>query len=773
MKKITLILISFYVFLYNNSFAQCSRFFATQPINYVYDKDKEVYPNNINFVNYTDSIGYNIYHRFEINVNTSLDIIDIKNPIILVKGYDPQNEITCHDSYNYYFLNKDIKYNNELLGNYLRNKGYDIITYNVGNTHRPIQVLAKSLQQFIKFINQNKKGHEELVVIGVSQGGLVARYALTEMENNNETHSVKLFVTLDTPHKGANIPVGLQALLIKFEALKYFVKELKPLYDSYRSASARQMTLYNPWKIKNDKVGSTDAHLNFYSELKTLNSCNGYPKNCKRSAIANGGLNGFNDMQGNVPGSTAAYIPLFSNAGVGIQTVPDKDYANTRTGEKGTFLFNSNWFQPSFYLKSINPPIDNCPGGYYPFFKELKSNLASVKTVDIAYENANFVSTNSAFDICNTDILQNLGVKWESDVMKLTPFDDIYWNTDQNNTYHASLTNENTEWLVWQIENFNKLPYQIDSKSEHFNLSLNAKNWQTGSSETYKAVNNLTITNSSLDTASRVTLIAGNTIKITNLILKNGSNFKAFNDKILLPKCVTNFTFDLDAIVSQTHSVFYACGEFQRKKINSIQKPAFKVENAEEFPIGTTFSWSVTPSNFTSTGHQFDVSNFDILKTEGTYSILCIANNNNFVSKVVATKSLKVECKMRKFLDFKYCDKECYYGSNNYTPFSVLRIENKETSNDQIHKLENDLSKHTFTILPNPANDFITISDFKKDNDYQITINDVHNKVIYETNVTNLDKIEIQTSNFSSGIYFITIKSNNYIEYVSKISVIH
>lgn len=761
-----------FVCLNFSTFAQCEKYFIPEPINYIYDKDKEVYPNNINFNNYTEAIGYSIHHRFDIEINPNINYMDIKKPIILIKGYDSQNEITCQDNYNYYFLNKNIKYNNELLGNYLRSKGYDIITYNVGNTHFPIQVLAKFLREFIKIINKGKKSHEELILIGVSQGGLIARYALTEMENNNESHSVKLLITLDTPHKGANIPLGLQAMLIRFEITKYFVKVLKPLYSSYRAPSARQMILYNPWKIKNEMVGSTDAHLNFYSELKSLNRCNGYPKNCKRSAIANGGLRGFNHMQGNVPGSGTLTLGLSLGIGVGIRTVPDKNYFEDYKIE-GVNLFDSNWFGPSFYLKSANQPIDNCPGGFLPFFGQIVDSLAGKADGFTLTPNANFVSTNSALDICNTNILQNLAYEGERDVMKLTPFDDIYWNTDQNNTYHASLTNENTEWLVWQIENFNKLPYQIDSKSEHFNLSLNAKTWQTGTSETYKAVNNLSITNSSLDTASRVTLIAGNTIKITNLILKNGSNFKAFNDKILLPKCLTNFTFDLDAIVSQTHSVFYACGEFQRKKINSIQKPAFKVENTEEFPIGTTFSWSVTPSNFTSTGHQFDISNFDILKTEGTYSILCIANNNNFVSKVVATKSLKVECKMRKFLDFKYCDKECYYGSNNYTPFSVLRMENKETSNDQTHKLENDLSKHTFTILPNPANDFITISDLKKGNDYQITINDVHNKVIYETNVTNLDKIEIQTSNFSTGIYFVTIKSNNYIEYVSKISVIH
>lgn len=44
-------------------------------------------------------------------------------------------------------------------------------------------------------------------------GGLVARYALRSMEIQNQMHGVDKFISFDSPHLGANVPVGFQKLL--------------------------------------------------------------------------------------------------------------------------------------------------------------------------------------------------------------------------------------------------------------------------------------------------------------------------------------------------------------------------------------------------------------------------------------------------------------------------------------------------------------------------------------------------------------------------------
>ncbi len=51
------------------------------------------------------------------------------------------------------------------------------------------------------------------VVLGASMGGLVARYALRDMELEGKTHDTRLYVSFDTPHQGANFPLGFQAMI--------------------------------------------------------------------------------------------------------------------------------------------------------------------------------------------------------------------------------------------------------------------------------------------------------------------------------------------------------------------------------------------------------------------------------------------------------------------------------------------------------------------------------------------------------------------------------
>ena len=44
-------------------------------------------------------------------------------------------------------------------------------------------------------------------------GGQISRYALAYMEANNIEHNTRLWVSIDSPHLGANIPIGLQTLV--------------------------------------------------------------------------------------------------------------------------------------------------------------------------------------------------------------------------------------------------------------------------------------------------------------------------------------------------------------------------------------------------------------------------------------------------------------------------------------------------------------------------------------------------------------------------------
>lgn len=41
-------------------------------------------------------------------------------------------------------------------------------------------------------------------------GGLVARVALRQMENDGQAHHTSHYISFDSPHNGANVPLGLQ-----------------------------------------------------------------------------------------------------------------------------------------------------------------------------------------------------------------------------------------------------------------------------------------------------------------------------------------------------------------------------------------------------------------------------------------------------------------------------------------------------------------------------------------------------------------------------------
>jgi len=75
---------------------------------------------------------------------------------------------------------------------------------------------AALFRDVVAWVNNEKAANgstEQNVVLGISMGGLVARYGLAQMEraapNSSQT---RLLVTHDSPHRGANTPLGLQAL---------------------------------------------------------------------------------------------------------------------------------------------------------------------------------------------------------------------------------------------------------------------------------------------------------------------------------------------------------------------------------------------------------------------------------------------------------------------------------------------------------------------------------------------------------------------------------
>lgn len=149
----------------------------------------------------------------------------VRKPLIYVEKYDAAGD---YDIYNLISRNLNNKGEWVTLATDLTNPydfmndldelaGYDLIFVNY-NTLRSIPDNALMLQQVIEWANGQKAqavSTEKNVVLGVSAGGLVARYCLANMTKNigyNSTDT-RLLITHDSPHQGANIPMALQYFL--------------------------------------------------------------------------------------------------------------------------------------------------------------------------------------------------------------------------------------------------------------------------------------------------------------------------------------------------------------------------------------------------------------------------------------------------------------------------------------------------------------------------------------------------------------------------------
>lgn len=133
---------------------------------------------------------------------------EIKKPFIFIEGFDFDNEQTP----DYYLSIYNTSTNNFLISE-LHNNGYDIIFLDINHSGDYIQRNAFLVIKLIERINELKITNEEMIILGYSLGGVIARYALTYMEKQSISHNVKLFISHDSPQRGANFPIGIQFAL--------------------------------------------------------------------------------------------------------------------------------------------------------------------------------------------------------------------------------------------------------------------------------------------------------------------------------------------------------------------------------------------------------------------------------------------------------------------------------------------------------------------------------------------------------------------------------
>lgn len=160
--------------------------------------------------------------------------------------------------------------------------------------------------------------NSQTVIFGPSMGGLISRYALAYMEKKfaqtgdiDWKHNTKLWVSIDSPHLGANVPMGDQSLL---NHVKGSSSEAKVFYDEKLRSPAAQEMLIEQHREYNGNYNVADPNfLNAQTSSQNmpqnrgnsvfqqhyinqsnngLTNSNGFPTDLRKIALINGSLTG-------------------------------------------------------------------------------------------------------------------------------------------------------------------------------------------------------------------------------------------------------------------------------------------------------------------------------------------------------------------------------------------------------------------------------------------------------------------------------------------------
>lgn len=347
------------------------------------------------------------------NGNTS----KITRPFIICEGFDPLNSWSGQDVYNFQM--------NPSFLSCLRNRGYDIIILDLDNNSLDIR---KNAELFIKLIEDiktevaNNGSNNSIIAGGVSMGGLITRYALAKMEHDNLDHRVDKFITFDTPHRGANIPLGYQ----------HFVDTwLHPILQLENASAALDFINANPLEFMNnnflDNYGSffiqtaaVEMSANYYQQnavraafLNSMNNIGNYPNKLRKIAVSNGANmqnQGFNagdklfewtpgicviDQNINYPFNLGSFhllwCPLTMQQLVNAMPGDNDGRVYQFTMGQQLQINGNNNFVPTiskynydhdYITAPANCNMDNVPGGYYEldFLRNLANTLNNATT---------------------------------------------------------------------------------------------------------------------------------------------------------------------------------------------------------------------------------------------------------------------------------------------------------------------------------------------------------------------------------------------------------
>lgn len=241
-----------------------------------------------------------------LNVNVYDPCEDIptyrRKAFIFLTGFDPIDEWSHADWFDMFIREGDL---DEIL-----DYGHQIFVVEYdANPTADIRTLGDDLGLLINEIKCNviAEGDEQYTVLGYSMGGLVGRYGLLKMENTTppptacnapRMHNTRLFISMDAPQFGANVPMSFQRIWYSINDLADALPPLAKLRHKLiampstvldRPATQQLLMLHASTGIS---TGVYLPHAKRNQLLNEMDAMGGYPSFCKNVAFSHGMLNG-------------------------------------------------------------------------------------------------------------------------------------------------------------------------------------------------------------------------------------------------------------------------------------------------------------------------------------------------------------------------------------------------------------------------------------------------------------------------------------------------
>lgn len=411
----------------------------------------------ISYQGYDEAQAYFGEGEYEIFPDNGDGVLD--RPIVVLDGFDPGDGRDITALYN------SLTFDGQNLADILRDQGFDIVILNapqystdgkdIDGGSDYIQRNAMVLAAMIDFLNAEKVGDEELVILGPSMGGLIARYALAYMEANSLPHETRLYISFDSPHRGANIPISLQ-YLINYLAADFDNAQAQAIIDFVlNSPAAKEMLVDHleahllPGSFEQDPTkllpeGAPDFRDAFQGELDAL----GFAQNVRNIAVVNGSGNGTTTgtpgMQ--VINTNLDLVPL-TTADIILHFTPEASATNNVTYVETFFIgLPLSLFEADAESTPQSDGVDASPGGTSTISSALDGDTTNQVIIDfinaLDQDEYSFIPTMSALAIDEDDWY---AIPDPTD----SPFDNTF--IPDTNESHVLVTAENATFVIDEI----------------------------------------------------------------------------------------------------------------------------------------------------------------------------------------------------------------------------------------------------------------------------------------------------------------------------------